>query len=50
MPKFYVYFIGTTNGRWIEALTMSAAKRIFCKLNDLPERSSYVKASKVKPH
>lgn len=46
--KFWVYFVGTNNGAWIEALNMSSAKEIFAIRQGIA-MSSYIKASKKAP-
>ncbi len=33
--RFYIYFLGTRNGEWIEAENMKAAKWIFALKNGL---------------
>jgi hypothetical protein len=43
--KFYVYFLGTRNGEWIEAENMKSAKWIFALKNGL-KTLAYVAAKK----
>ena len=46
--KFWVYFVGTRNGAWIEAANMSSAKQLFAMRQGIAF-SSYIKASKKAP-
>ena len=45
--KFWVYFVGTRNGEWIEAANMKSAKWIFAKKNNL-KSLAYIVASRKK--
>jgi len=42
---YWVYFIGTSNGAWIQAPTMKQAKEIFASMEGV-NSLSYIKASK----
>lgn len=42
---YWVYFIGTTNGAWIQASTMKQAKEIFAAMEGVSSLA-YIKASK----
>ena len=44
---FWVYFIGTRNGRWIEAANMKSAKAIFAAQEGIAV-GSYICASRKK--
>jgi hypothetical protein len=46
--RFWVYFVGTYNGAWIEAADMAGAKAIFAMRQGVP-MSGYIKASRKAP-
>lgn len=46
--RFWVYFVGTYNGAWIEAADMASAKALFAMRQGIP-MSSYIKASRKAP-
>ena len=46
--RYWVYFIGTLNGSWIEAADMASAKALFAMQQGVA-MSCYIRASKKAP-
>lgn len=48
MQVYWVYWVGTTTGAWVQAPTMKAAKALFATLHGVA-LSSYIVASRKAP-